>query len=203
MKRLSREFTTREKVLLLILAILLVLVVYYYLVDLPLRSQKEQLLSQQQQLTTEYELVHAKYQEYLKMQEDMSHITEDTSVMESYNNRSAEIAFLDKLFSHTRQYSVGFSPVTVTGDQIRRNFSVTYTAKSYEQAVKILEKLADCQYRCVINDISCTGEDDRTLDKAVTISCGATFFETMVERNTDAGLPEVEQPAATEDAAVE
>ena len=199
MKRLSREFTTREKILLLILAILLVLVVYYYLVDLPLRSQKESLLSQQQQLQTDYDIVHAKYTEYLRMQQDLAQVTEDTSIMASYNNRSEEIAFLDKLFSHTRQYSVGFSPVTVEGDQIRRDFTVSFTAKSYDQAVKILGKLADCQYRCVINDISCTGVDDRALDGAVTVSCGATFFETMVERTTDAGLPVVQQPVVTED----
>ena len=200
MKSLSREFTTREKILLLILAILLVLVVYYYLVDLPLRSQKEQLDAQKQQLQTDYDIVHAKYTEYLAMQQDLALVTEDTSIMASYNNRSGEIAFLDKLFSHTLQYSVGFSPVTVEGDQIRRSFTVTFTAKSYEQAIKILKKLADCKYRCVINDISCTGVDERALDGAVTISCGATFFETMVERTTDAGLPVVEQPVVAEDA---
>lgn len=193
MKSLSREFTTREKILLLILAILLVLVVYYYLVDLPMRSQKDTLTVQKQQLTADYEVVHAKYTEYLRMQQDLMQVTEDTSIMASYNNRSEEIAFLDRLFSKTKQYSVGFSPVTVEGDQIRRNFTVTFTAKSYDQAIKILGKLADCKYRCVVNDISCTGVDDRALDGAVTVSCGATFFETMVERTTDAGLPVPQQ----------
>ena len=197
MKRLSREFTTREKVLLLVLAILLVLVVYYYMVDIPLRSQKEQLTAQKQQLEADYETVHARYLEYISMKEDLAKVTEDTSIMASYNNRAKEIAFLDKLLSNTVHYSVGFSPVTVQGDQIRRSFTVTFTAKSYKQAMKILGKLADCKYRCVINDISCSGEGERTLDGAVTVSCGATFFETMVERTTDAGLPVAEQPATT------
>ncbi len=199
MKYLSREFTLREKILLLILAIMLVLVVYYYLVDMPLRSQKEQLTSQKESLTIEGDAVHAKLQEYLKMQEDLSHVTEDTSIMASYNNRSAEITFLDETFKSAKQYSVGFSPVTVEGDQIRRTFVVTYTAGSYEKAMKILKKLADCHYRCIINDISCSNSEDGGV---VTVSCGATFFETMVDRNTDAGLPVIEQPAveATEEA---
>ena len=201
MKNLSREFTTREKILLLVLAIMMVLVVYYYLVDLPMRSQKETLTAEKQQLQIDYDVTHAKYQEYLRMQQDMEQVTEDTSIMASYNNRSEEIAFLDNLFKNTLQYSVGFSPVTVEGDQIRRSFTVSFTAKSYDQAVKILKKLADCHYRCIISDISCSGNGDAALDGAVTVSCGAVFYETMVDRTTDAGLPVVQTPVVTEDTA--
>ncbi len=204
MKHLSREFTTREKVLLLILGILLVLVVYYYLVDIPLRSQKESLTSQLEGLQTDYQITDAKYHEYLKMKEDMEKVTADTSIMASYNNRSEEIAFLDDLFKNTRQYSVSFSPVTVEGDQIRRAFTVSFTAASYDQAVKILKELADCHYRCIISDISCSGNDENALNGAVTISCGAVFYETMVDRTTDAGLPVIEQaPVVTDDTATE
>ena len=203
MKHLSREFTTREKVLLLILAILMVFVVYYYLVDIPLRSQKESLTSQLDQLNTDYQITHAKYQEHLKMKSDMEQVTADTSIMASYNNRSEEIDFLDEIFKGTSQYSVGFSPVTVEGDQIRRNFTVSFTTGSYEQAIAILKKLADCHYRCTVNDISCSGNGEESLSGTVTVSCGATFYETMVDRNTDAGLPVVEAPAVTEDANVE
>lgn len=199
MDRLSREFTPREKVLLLILAILLVVVVYYYLVDIPLRSQKETLTAQKEQLTVDYETTHARYLEYLKMAEDMERVTADTSIMASYNNRLEEIDFLDDLFSKSRHYSVGFSPVTVEGNQIRRAFSVTYNAASYDKAIKILKKLAECKYRCVINDISVSGNGGRALEGPVTVSCGATFFETMVERDTDAGLPETEATPTTEE----
>ena len=201
MKHLSREFTTREKILLLVLAILLVLVVYYYLVDMPFRSQKETLTAEMQTLQVDYDTTHAKYLEYLRMKQDMEQVTEETSIMASYNNRSEEIAFLDRLFRNTLQYSVGFSPVTVEGDQIRRAFTVSFTAKSYDQAVKILEKLADCHYRCIISDISCSGSGDAALDGAVTVSCGAVFYETMVDRTTDAGLPVVTAPIVTEDTA--
>ncbi|MCR5097510.1 MAG: type II secretion system protein M [Lachnospiraceae bacterium] len=202
MKNLSREFTTREKILLLVLAILLVLVVYYYLVDLPLRGQKESLTSELTAAQADYDATHAKYTEYLKMKADMEQVTEDTSIMASYNNRSEEIHFLDDLFKNTLQYSVGFSPVTVEGDQIRRAFTVSFTAASYDQAVKILERLADCHYRCVISDISCSGSGEEGLKGPVSVSCGAVFFETMVDRNTDAGLPVVVQtPVATEEPA--
>ena len=205
MRSLSREFTTREKVLLLILAILMVLVVYYYLVDLPLRTQKDTLTSQKEQLNIDYGVTHAKYLEYLQMQKDMEQVTEDTSIMASYNNRSEEIAFLDDLFKNTLQYSVGFSPVTVEGNQVRRAFNVSYTAKSYKQAIKILKKLANCHYRCIISDISCSGDKDEALSGRVTVSCGAVFYETMVDRTTDAGLPAVAPPAetTTEDTASE
>ncbi len=204
MKSLSREFTTREKILLLILAILLVLVVYYYMVDIPLRSQKDSLTSEISAAQSEYDITHAKYNEYLKMQADMEKVTEETSVMASYNNRSQEIAFLNDLFKNTLQYSVGFSPVTVEGDQIRRAFTVSFTAASYKQAEKILKKLADCNYRCIISDITCSGNGEEALDGPVTISCGAVFFETMVDRTTDAGLPVIAQaPAPVEEAPAE
>ncbi len=204
MKNLSREFTTREKILLLVLAVLLVLVVYYYLVDMPLRSQKETLTSGIATAQAEYDTTHAKYMEYQHMKEDMEQVTEDTSIMASYNNRSEEIAFLDDLFKNTLQYSVGFSPVSVEGDQIRRSFTVSFTAASYEQAMNILKKLSDCHYRCVISDIACSGNGESSLSGPVTISCGAVFFETMVDRTTDAGLPVVVQaPAVPDDAATQ
>ena len=203
MKHLSREFTTREKILLLILALLLVVVVYYYLVDIPLRSEKDSLTSQLDQLNTDYQITHAKYEEYMRMKADMEKVTEDTSVMASYNNRSEELAFLDDLFKNTLQYSVGFSPVTVEGDQIRRDFTVSFTARSYEQATAILGRLADCHLRCIVNDISCSGNGETALNGAVTVSCGATFYETMVDRNTDAGLPVIETPPVENDATAE
>lgn len=53
MKIMSRDFTTKEKVLLLILAAILILAGYYLFVDQPVRSALDSAKSQQEELNTE------------------------------------------------------------------------------------------------------------------------------------------------------
>ncbi|MCR4673424.1 MAG: type II secretion system protein M [Lachnospiraceae bacterium] len=194
MKALSKDFTQREKILLVILAILLVLVFYYYAVDMPLRNQEESLKSQKDMLETEVDVAEAKVAEYEKMEALLLTMDENDPRMESYNNRTNEINFLNDLLAGTQAYSLAFSPVTVDGNQVRREFTLTYTCSSYEAAMDILEKLNDCKYRCLISDVSCAPvNSEDTLTGAVNVSANAVFYETLVNKTTDAGLPEVEE----------
>lgn len=199
MKFLSKDFTQREKVLLVILAILLVLVFYYYAVDMPLRNQEEVLNSQKSVLETDVQIAEAKVAEYEKMEETLKNLGDDANRMESYNNRTNEINFLNDLLAKTTAYSIGFSPVTVEGNQVRREFSLAYTCGSYSEAMDLLKKLSQCKYRCLISDVSCApGDTNTALKGAVNVSVNATFYETLVNKTTDAGLPEPEPVAENE-----
>ena len=193
MKFLSRDFTKREQILLIILGLLLVLVVYYYLVDMPLRSQMTQLESQKTELEADVTMAEAKVAEYQKMEEDLARLGNSASYMESYNNRTNEINFLNDLLASTAAYSVNFSPVTVDGNQVRREFQLAYTCGSYSEAMDILGRLSYCKYRCLISDVGCAPvqNSNTALTGAVNVTVNATFYETLVGKTTDAGLPEV------------
>jgi Tfp pilus assembly protein PilO len=198
MKFLSKDFTQREKILLVILAILLVLVFYYYAVDMPLRNQEEILNSQKSALETDVQVAEAKVAEYEKMEETLKNLDANASRMESYNNRTNEINFLNDLLAKTSAYSIGFSPVTVEGNQVRREFSLSYTCGSYSEAMDLLKQLSQCKYRCLISDVSCAPVNTNTaLNGAVNVSANATFYETLVNKTTEAGLPEAEPEEQT------
>ncbi|MCR5544997.1 MAG: type II secretion system protein M [Lachnospiraceae bacterium] len=193
MKALSKDFTQREKVLLVILGILLVLVFYYYVVDLPLRNQEQTLNGQKTTLTADVEAAEEKVKEYENMESLLSKMDASSPRMESYNNRTNEINFLNDLLANTASYTLGFSPVTVEGNQVRRTFSLSYTCGSYSEAMSILEQLDECKYRCLVTDVSCVpANSNTTLTGAVNVTVNATFYETLVGKTTDAGLPEEE-----------
>lgn len=192
MKFLSRDFTKREQILLIILGILLVLVVYYYLVDMPLRSQTQELESKRSELEAEVTVAQAKVAEYEQMEADLAKLGSSATYMESYNNRTNEINFLNDTLASTQAYSISFSPVTVEGNQVRRQFQLAYTCDSYTEAMDILGKLTYGHYRCLISDVGCAPvqNSNSTLTGAVNVTVNATFYETLVGKNTDAGLPE-------------
>lgn len=201
MKFLSRDFTKREQILLIILGLLLVLVVYYYLVDLPLRSETQRLESERVGLEADVAVAEAKVAEYQRMEEQLAKLGNSATYMESYNNRTNEINFLNDLLSSTAAYSISFSPVTVDGNQVRREFQLAYTCGSYSQAMDILGKLTYGHYRCLISDVGCAPvqNSNSALTGAVNVTVSATFYETLVGKNTDAGLPEAVTVTETEE----
>ena len=201
MRFLSRDFTKREQVLLIILGLLLVLVVYYYLVDLPLRSETQRLESERAGLEADVAVAEAKVAEYQRMEEQLAKLGNSATYMESYNNRTNEINFLNDLLSSTAAYSISFSPVTVEGNQVRREFQLAYTCGNYSQAMDILGKLTYGHYRCLISDVGCAPvqNSNSALTGAVNVTVSATFYETLVGKNTDAGLPEAVTVPETEE----
>ena len=199
MKFLSRDFTQKERILLIVLAVLLLVVFYYYVVDIPLRDQQAELEARKSSVETELTIAKAKVAEYDKMAKDLKKMNGDASKMESYNNRTNEINFLNDLLANTSSYSINFEPVTVDKNQVRREFQLAYTCGSYDEAIAILEKLSKCKYRRLISDVGCASVNTNTaITGAVNVTVNATFYETLVGKTTDAGLPEIEEQVTDE-----
>lgn len=143
MKFLSRDFTQKERILLIVLALLLLVVFYYYVVDMPLRDQQAELESRKSSVESELTIANAKVEEYDKMAKDLKKMDGDASKMESYNNRTNEINFLNDLLANTSSYTINFEPVTVDKNQVRREFQLAYTCGSYDEAITILSANID------------------------------------------------------------
>lgn len=187
---LSRDFSLREKILLLFLAIVLVVIAYYWFVDQPVRGAISKAHAQRDALETELTTARVRVEELRARQAELNEIMDNgsVSVMESYNNSKKELKFLNDVLSDTLRYSITFSDVTRDGDQIRRGFSLTFTAVNYDSVKEILKELTDCEYRCMLGDVQCSGLGSEQ-DSRVTISATATFYETMVGGTPDTGLP--------------
>lgn len=192
MKILSRDFTLRENILIALLAVILLGLCYYQFVDQPVRTAINSANAEKQSLQVELDAVRAKMEQINMMRTELENIEESGKVsrMESYNNSKAELAMLNEILNSTVNYSISFSNVSRSGDQIRRSFSLSFSAKDYATVEAILEELAKCPYRCLVGDISCSGFIRTSGEGSVSVSLSATFYETMVGGTPDGGLPQ-------------
>ena len=193
MKILSRDFTLKEKVLLLVLVVILLGLAYYWFVDQPVRQQLENCAAQESSLQIELTAVQRKAAELERMKTELEAIQarDGVSLMSSYNASKEEVKLLNDVLAGTEQYAISFSDVSREGDQIRRNFSLQFTAPNHQDIARILGQLAESSQRCIIADIRCTRERGRTEEDAgkFVVDATATFYETMVGGTPDAALP--------------
>jgi Tfp pilus assembly protein PilO len=191
MKLLSRDFTIRERVLIGLLGAILVILCYYQFVDQPVRTAINSANAEKQSLQMELETVEAKVAMVNNMENELDDIAKSgaKSKMESYNNSKAELALLNDILASATDYSITFAEVRRDGDQIRRDFSLQFTAPNYQTVEDILADLARSPYRCLVGDISCSSGARNVSDSTVSVSATATFYETMVGGTADAGLP--------------
>ncbi len=196
---MSRDVTTKEKVLLVILVLIILAFGYYRFVDQPVRKNLAKADAEYNALQTELTEVRIKIKELQRMQDEIDLITSGgkDSYMPSYNNAKAELALLNDILNESvTQYSVAFTNVTRYKDQIRRDFKLDFNAPDYESMKAVIDKLTGVDYRCMIGDCSCRVVDLKIRNPlpdepttALAVSATATFYETMVGGTVDAGLP--------------
>ena len=192
MRALSRNFTSREKVLLVVLSIILLGLLYFLLIDRPVRNGLIEAQNDKEQLQMERDMLNLKIAQLESMEMELDELvhSDKVSIMASYNNSKEEIRFLNDILAGTLQYTVDFSGVTRDGDQIRRDFSLEFTAKNYADACEVLNKLNNSHYRCLIGTVIVSSKEKDIQKGAIMVKAAATFYETMVGGIEDAGLPQ-------------
>lgn len=192
---MSREFTTREKILLLVLCVLLLGIVYYEFIVKDVDETIKQYDTED--LETELLIEQTKAQSIMDMEAEMKNTKAETdSVVASYNNIKNEISALNDIFAAASTYNFDFNQAMKDGDAVRRDINISFTAGSYSTAERIIEKLHDCKYRCLIRNISInTSSGEGISSGSVSVSMTVTFFETMYNANTTDGLEESEKDA--------
>ena len=188
MKIMSRDFTPTEKVLLVVLAIILLGLAYYHFVDQAVRDSITTAESERQMYQTELDSAQQKLMRLQTLRSSLDALEAEgkLSWMGSYNNSKEEVAFLNDILADAQKYSISFSDVSRSGDQIRRNFTLQYQTADYAAAQDIMKRLCQGKYRCLVGDLKCAVD----VDGVVTINASATFYETMVGGAPDAGLPQ-------------
>lgn len=194
---MSREFTTREKILLLVLCVLLLGIVYYEFIIKYVDETIKQYNTED--METELLIEQAKAQSIMDMESEMKNTKAKTgSVVASYNNIKNEISALNDIFGAASTYNFDFNQAIKDGDAVRRDINISFTAGSYSTAEAIIEKLHDCKYRCLIRNISInTSSGEGISSGSVSVSMTVTFFETMYNANTTDGLEENKDEGTT------
>ena len=193
---MNREVNAREKVLLVVLVLIILGFVYYRFVDQPIRRDLAKAEAEYSSLQSELAGVRSRIHELQRMQDEIDEITAGgrNSYMPSYNSAKAELALLNDILNrYATQYSVSFTNVTRSKDQIRREFKLEFTAADYDSVRDIIDKLTGVEYRCMLGDCECSAVEVRNAqgreETALSVSTTATFFETMAGGTADAGLP--------------
>ncbi len=191
MKILSRDFTKKEKALIVILCILIIALCYYKFVYVNTNDAIKSAQSEQYNLQDEQVIATAKLAKLQKMQDEIDELKKDgsISIMPSYNASREEVSFLDDVLKGTTDYDIVFTTVTRSGNQIRRNLTISFKTDTYDKAVSVVEKLYGSDIRLLIGDINWKVDSSKTKGSQVSVSLAATFFETMVGGVEDAGLP--------------
>ena len=191
MKLMSRDFTTKEKILLILLTVILLGAVYYLAVDQPVRNALAEAADAQENLTTELMVLQQKTAVLSKMQKELNTIQnhEGYGEMGSYNHSKAELDELNQLLQDADSYDISFSNVTRNGDLIRRNFSLTFSTSDYEKAEELIQRLCKGSWRCLISGINIVSQEDSLEQGGVNVGLSATFYETMTGGTPDSGLP--------------
>ncbi len=207
MKILSRDFTTKEKIMIVVFCLLLLGLAYYRFFYVPTQDQIAAANSQKANYETELMEVMAKEAQIRKMKEEIDELGELSNVsrIESYNNSKQEISLLNRVLGPATEYSISFSNIKRDGDLLRRNFTLMFKTDSFVSAKRIISSLEESPYRCVLSDIQyqlslrrADSEeptrggrwiDDEYFYDVVTVNTNATFFETMYDGVADAGLP--------------
>lgn len=190
MKMLSRDFTTKEKILILALILVLLALAYYEFVDKPVREAIEKAEAETAALETELNAVQLRLVKLNQMQTELDGLTADGTVMPmpSYNNSKAVNTLLNDVLGDLG-YAITFSNVRRNGNQIRRSISLQFSSPTYETVETVLRQLSASPYRCLLENVSCSARGGDVTENVINVTATLTFYETMVGGKADAGLP--------------
>ena len=191
MKILTRDFTKREIVLLIILGITIIGALYYLFVYQTIETGITAASAQAEALENQLQATQAQVKKIQAMDEEMG---DDAfkSYMPSYNASKQELDFMHSILASTEDYQVYFTYLTREGDQIKREFTLQYTANNYKHAEDIIEALENSEVRCLINDFIVTAKEREHYlsDDKVIVNLTGAFYETMFDGKADQELPE-------------
>lgn len=179
---MNRSFSTREKVLLLILAFLLLGCFYYLVVLQPslnaIAQAQSKLGGVQDEIVVQQAIATKKTQLEAQIEQEKAEgITRKS--LPAYDNTKNEITALDTILSEANNYSINFSDADTSNSLVRRKVSITFSTSSYAAAQSVLTKLINCQYTCLVGDITITGDELGQTGSTGTVNAAATvtFFE--------------------------
>lgn len=149
--KLNYSFSKREIIMILALLLVLVGLLYYRFVYLGISGQVEQYNTAD--LEAQIQIEQLQLIEWQKMQDEIKGGSIATSSLETYDNQKDEITFLNNVFVPVIRYNFSFDRPVATGDTVRRNVAVTFTAINYETALKIIQQIHNSPYRILLKDI--------------------------------------------------
>lgn len=199
LKTFNKSLSKTEIIAIIVALVAIIGLLYYQFIFTSFEAQKASYDTSD--IESQIEIEQQRLATMQRMQEEMKDTSKkkDNSYIETYNNLKSEIVTLNDIFDDSDTFSLSFEDPVATGDAVRRNITVTFSAKNYKTAKKIIKNLHNCKYKCIIRDLSITasqsndGSDNAvssvSLDNSkVNVTLNVTFFETLTGATTTDGL---------------
>lgn len=177
----KKKTTGREKVMLLFLVVLLVGVVYYMGFYQPTQNEIASIRQQISEADAQIAASSAKIASINAMQAELDEIfsrpEDEITEIAPYDNVTGVMAELNGILAAASEYNLSFQEPSVQDDgTVRRVITMSFSSDTYETARDILQSLTNCQWRCMVSNLSLNGSDDFT-QGSVSVSATITFFE--------------------------
>ena len=185
---MDREFTPREKGMLLVLAVLLLALGYMKLFYAPVQQAVTENQQRQTELQDQALIEQTRALKMQVMEKELEELKASNAVPDAqvpdYNNAKRVMVELNAILARAREYSLSFDDVSLDEDSglVRRPVELTFKTADYAAAREIINDLYHCRYRCSIQDVTISADEDGT---DITAAPGAVTQLTAVflERN--------------------
>jgi len=177
------KISTRDLLMLTVLAVLIIGVVYYMSFYTPLQQELSDLATQAADVDAQINVVTTKIASMDAMQRELDEIfarpEDEITEIAPYDNKEVVLNQLNGILQRSDNYNLSFADPSVQADgTVRRNVSMSFSCPDYDSAKSIIEDLSNCQWRCLVSNLSISGGGD-IMDGAVQVSATITFFESI------------------------
>ncbi len=183
---LSREFTTREKILLLILAVILLAELYYLLVHQKVERDFAEARERMETAMVFYDIESAKAAKKQEMLEKIQEATEDGSVrpLPDYDNATNVVAYMNGVMESVEEYNLVFNNVDFRDYVAMRSINMSFNGQGYSAVKNIVTLLEDGPYYCEVTGLSMSTENEISdmTDEMVSGQIAAAFYEYAGDR---------------------
>ena len=185
---MRRQLTPREWMLLGVLGIMLIISGYIVLFYMPMTSERDRCISEAEDCRVQTEAAKIRLSEKRRMEKELEEIfaaDPDPLSIPDYDNLKPVMFELNSILAVADDYTLTFGTVDTSDSVIRRGISMNFTCGSYASAKGILEKLHDCSFRCMLDNLNVSlGSysrnnfwDEESYDGSVSVSGNIVFFE--------------------------
>ncbi len=202
-----RRLTSREAALLTILLFLVLASGYYLWFFVPVTEKQNSLEEQIQETQTRIQTDRVRITRMEEMEQKLQELfagEQDPVSMAPFDNARNVMLRLNSVLSDTEDYSLNFTSVKEAEEEriVRRDISLNFRSSGYESARKILQRLHDSPYRCMLDDLSITiqkGTEGKSPSDAVLwwLEEGESPPKKGRNRKEEIGLKDIVNVAAT------
>lgn len=175
---MKRHLTARELVLLGILAVILLVSGYVMLFYMPVTAELDRLEGETELCYAQLAVARQRLEEKQRMERELTEMfaqPDPPLEMPPYDNLQPVMFELNTILSSTEEYSLSFGAVDTGESIVHRRISLSFTGGSYAQARAVLQQLHDSMYRCMLDDLRLSFDNDQ--ESGVAVSGSIVFFE--------------------------